>query len=83
MATSAVVAWLLETVGVDTMTVCYWSALANGMTVTPVLFLLVLLSSHRATVGGLKSDLFVRALSWLAVFVTGVMLTAHTLLQFF
>lgn len=53
------------------------------MTVTPVLFLLVLLSSHRAAVGELKSHLFVRALSWLAVIVTGVMLTAHTLLQFF
>ncbi|WP_201699646.1 NRAMP family divalent metal transporter [Paraburkholderia hiiakae] len=83
MATSAVAAWLLGTLGVDTMTVCYWSALANGMTVTPVLFLLVLLSSHRAAVGELKSHLFVRALSWLAVIVTGVVLTAHTLLQFF
>lgn len=83
MATSAVVAWLLGTVGVDTMRVCYWSALANGMTVTPVLFLLVLLSSHRAAVGELKSHWFVRGLSWLAVIVTGVVVTAHTLLQFF
>jgi Mn2+/Fe2+ NRAMP family transporter len=69
--------------GADTLKVCYWSALGNGMTVTPVLFLLVLLSGHREAVGAMKSHAFVRALSWLAVAATGASVAAHELLQFF
>ena len=82
MALSAAIALLLGAWGVDAVKACYWSALTNGMTVTPVLILLVLLSGHPEAVSTMKSHGFVRALSWLAVIATGAALTAHTVLPF-
>ncbi|MFX1676412.1 divalent metal cation transporter [Paraburkholderia sp. A2WS-5] len=82
MAMSAATALLFGALGVDAVKACYWSALTNGMTVTPVLILLVLLSRHPEAVGTLKFHWFVRALSWLAVVAAGAALTAHTILPF-
>lgn len=83
MTGGALIAILLHACRVDAVRVCYWSALANGMTVTPVLFLLVLLSRHREAVGALKTHVVVQLLSWFAVMATGAALTAHTLLEIF
>ncbi|WP_434665264.1 hypothetical protein P5W99_27200 [Paraburkholderia sp. A3BS-1L] len=82
MAMSAATALLFGALGVDAVKACYWSALTNGMTVTPVLILLVLLSRHPEAVGTLKFHWFVRALSCLAVVAAGAALTAHTILPF-
>ncbi|MEK6295054.1 MAG: divalent metal cation transporter, partial [Paraburkholderia tropica] len=83
MTGGALIAILFHACRVDAVRACYWSALANGMTVTPVLFLLVLLSRHREAVGALKTHVVVQLLSWFAVMATGAALTAHTLLEIF
>jgi Mn2+/Fe2+ NRAMP family transporter len=61
----------------------YWSAILNGMTVTPVLVLLVLLSSSRKAVGDLAAHWVLRVLSWLATVATAAALIAHSVLEFF
>jgi len=60
----------------------YWSALVNGMTVTPVLVLLVLLSSRREAVGDLAAHWSLRVLSWVATGATAALLVAHVILEF-
>jgi Mn2+/Fe2+ NRAMP family transporter len=60
----------------------YWSALINGMTLAPVLVLLVLLGATRAAVGDLHAHWMTRALCWLAAIVTGGALAVHVLLEF-
>lgn len=82
MVVGAMLAWLLLAFKVDPLTACYWTALTNGMTVTPVLILLVLLSSHRDAVGSMKAHWFPRALCWIATLATGAALAAHALLEF-
>jgi Mn2+/Fe2+ NRAMP family transporter len=67
---------------VEPVRALYWSALVNGMTVTPVLVLLVLLSSKREAVGNLKAHWVLRALSWVATIATAVALLAHLWLEF-
>jgi NRAMP (natural resistance-associated macrophage protein)-like metal ion transporter len=59
----------------------YWSALLNGMTVAPVLILLLLLSTKRAAIGDLSMHWSLRALCWLATLVTSGALTAHFVLE--
>lgn len=61
--------------------VLYWGALLNGMTVSPVLILLLLLSTKRAAIGDLSVHWSLRALSWLATLVTSGALTAHFVLE--
>jgi Mn2+/Fe2+ NRAMP family transporter len=77
-----IVAMGLDAFAVDPIMALYWSAVVNGMTVTPVLVLLVLLGTRHAAVGDLAAHWSLRALSWLATFVTGAALTAHFVLEF-
>jgi Mn2+/Fe2+ NRAMP family transporter len=67
---------------VEPVTTLYWSAVVNGMTVTPVLVLLVLLSSRHEAVGDLAAHWSLRALSWLAAIATAAVLVAHFVLEF-
>ncbi|SAK90269.1 natural resistance-associated macrophage protein [Caballeronia hypogeia] len=76
-------AMLLAALQIDAARALYWSALVNGMTVTPVLVLLVLLSSKREAVGDLAAHWTLRALSWLATIATAAALSAHFVLEFF
>ncbi|MCP3718314.1 NRAMP family divalent metal transporter [Paraburkholderia sp. CNPSo 3281] len=82
MVVSAAIALLFHVSGVDPVKACYWSALANGMTVAPVLILLLLLSRRREAVGEMKARAITRALCWLATLATGAALAVHTVLQF-
>jgi Mn2+/Fe2+ NRAMP family transporter len=81
MLIATVIAVLFDAFGVDPLKACYWSALTNGMTVTPVLILLVLLSAHRKAVGDMKVHWLTRALCWLATLATGAALIAHSVLE--
>ncbi|MEX3788011.1 NRAMP family divalent metal transporter [Paraburkholderia sp. BR14374] len=66
---------------VDPVKALYWSAVVNGMTITPVLVLLVLLSAKREAVGELVAHWSLRALCWLATLTTGVVVVAHFVLD--
>jgi Mn2+/Fe2+ NRAMP family transporter len=66
---------------VDPVKALYWSAIVNGMTITPVLVLLVLLSAKREAVGEIVSHWSLRALCWLATLATGVVVAAHFVLE--
>ncbi|SAK61928.1 natural resistance-associated macrophage protein [Caballeronia ptereochthonis] len=72
----------LITFHVEPVRALYWSAVLNGMTVTPVLVLLVLLSSSHEAVGDLAAHWALRALSWLATIATAAALIAHSVLEF-
>ncbi|SAK60112.1 natural resistance-associated macrophage protein [Caballeronia temeraria] len=67
---------------VEPVRALYWSAVINGMTVTPVLLLLVLLSSKREAVGDLSAHWALRALAWLATIATAAAIGAHFVLEF-
>ncbi|HEY4296462.1 MAG TPA: divalent metal cation transporter [Paraburkholderia sp.] len=66
---------------VDLVKALYWSAIVNGMTITPVLVLLVLLSAKREAVGDMVAHWSLRALCWLATLVTGAVVAAHFVLE--
>ena len=66
---------------VDPVTALYWSAVVNGMTMTPVLVLLVLLSAKREAVGEMVAHWSLRALCWIATLITGVVVVAHFVLE--
>jgi NRAMP (natural resistance-associated macrophage protein)-like metal ion transporter len=56
----------LAALHVDPLRLLYWSALVNGTTATPVMVLLVLLSTRHSSVGDLSAHWTLRALAWLA-----------------
>ncbi|MGF6852300.1 NRAMP family divalent metal transporter [Paraburkholderia sp. CI3] len=66
---------------VDPVKALYWSAIVNGMTITPVLVLLVLLSAKREAVGEIVAHWSLRALCWLATLITGMVVVAHFVLE--
>lgn len=66
---------------VDLVRALYWSAIVNGMTMTPVLVLLVLLSAKSEVVGSMAAHWSLRALCWLAALVTGAVVVAHFVLE--
>ncbi|CAD6508300.1 NRAMP family divalent metal transporter [Paraburkholderia sabiae] len=82
-AIGAAVAITLAMIGIDPVIALYWSALVNGMTITPVLVLLVLLSSKREAVGDLVAHWSLRVLCWLTTIAAGAALIAHSVLEFF
>jgi Mn2+/Fe2+ NRAMP family transporter len=82
MAVGMAAAVTLAAYRVEPVTALYWSAIVNGMTVTPVLVLLVLLSSRREAVGDLAAHWSLRALSWFATIATAAVLVAHVVLEF-
>ncbi len=79
-ALGTALAMLLSAFGVDPVMALYWSAIVNGMTITPVLILLILLSAKREAIGDLAAHVSLRALCWVATLATGVALVAHYVL---
>ncbi|WP_336602844.1 hypothetical protein [Paraburkholderia bengalensis] len=79
-ALGTALAMLLSALGVDPVMALYWSAIVNGMTITPVLILLILLSAKREAIGDLAAHVSLRALCWVATLATGVALVAHYVL---
>jgi Mn2+/Fe2+ NRAMP family transporter len=63
--------------------VLYWAAVLNGSTATPVMVLLVLLSTKRSAVGDLSAHWTLRALCWLATLCTGAALVAQFACEWF
>jgi Mn2+/Fe2+ NRAMP family transporter len=51
---------------VEPLRLLYWSAVLNGSTATPVMFMLVLLSTKHSAVGDLSAHWVLRGLCWLA-----------------
>ncbi|ACC74338.1 natural resistance-associated macrophage protein [Paraburkholderia phymatum STM815] len=51
---------------VEPLRLLYWGAVVNGSTATPVMFMLVLLSTKRSAVGDLSAHWVLRCLCWLA-----------------
>lgn len=80
-ALGAAVGVVLGASHVDPIRALYWSAIVNGMTMTPVLVLLVLLSAKREAVGTMVAHWSLRALCWLATHVTGGIVVAHFVLE--
>jgi len=78
----AAAAMVLAVLRVEPVHALYWSAVANGMTVTPVLALLVLLGAKREVVGDFVAHWTVRVLSWFATLATGAAIVAHFVLEF-
>lgn len=68
---------LLALLRLDPIRVLYWSALVNGTTATPVMVLLVLLSTRHSSVGDLSAHWSLRALSWLATAGMGAAVVAR------
>ncbi|MCC8391478.1 divalent metal cation transporter [Paraburkholderia sp. MMS20-SJTR3] len=66
---------------IDPLKAMYWSAVVNGMSITPVLVLLVLLGAKREAVGEMAAHWSLRALCWLATLLTGVVVAAHFVLE--
>ncbi|MFM0323188.1 NRAMP family divalent metal transporter [Caballeronia glebae] len=81
MALGIIAALVFTAYHVEPVRALYWSAVVNGMTVTPVLVLLVLLSSKREAVGDLAAHWALRALSWLATIATAAAVIAHFVLE--
>jgi Mn2+/Fe2+ NRAMP family transporter len=67
---------------VEPVTTLYWSAVFNGMTVTPVLVTLVLLSTKREAVGDLAAHWSLRSLSWLATVATAAVVIGRFISEF-
>jgi Mn2+/Fe2+ NRAMP family transporter len=57
--------------------VLYWAAVLNGSTATPVMVLLVLLSTKRSAVGDLSAHWTLRGLCWLATLCMAVAFCAR------
>ncbi|HEY2000377.1 NRAMP family divalent metal transporter [Paraburkholderia sp.] len=62
---------------IEPVRVLYWGAVINGSTATPVMVLLVLLSTKHAAVGDLSAHWTLRALCWLATSCMGAALLAE------
>jgi Mn2+/Fe2+ NRAMP family transporter len=68
---------VLAAMQLDPIRVLYWSAVVNGTTATPVMVLLVLLSTRHSAVGDLSAHWTLRALSWLATVGMGAAVVAR------
>ncbi|CAB3803162.1 Nramp family divalent metal transporter [Paraburkholderia fynbosensis] len=68
---------VLAAMQLDPIRVLYWSAVVNGTTATPVMVLLVLLSTRHSCVGDLSAHWTLRALSWLATAAMGAAVVAR------
>ncbi|RFU49787.1 divalent metal cation transporter [Paraburkholderia sp. DHOC27] len=77
MAIGVATGVLLCALRFEPMRVLYWAAVLNGSTATPVMVLLVLLSTRRSAVGDLSAHWTLRALCWLATLVMGAALVAR------
>ncbi|WP_233849575.1 NRAMP family divalent metal transporter [Paraburkholderia sp. HD33-4] len=66
---------------VEPLHVLYWGAVVNGSTATPVMFMLVLLSTKRSAVGDLSAHWVLRGLCWLATACAGAALASLFVLE--
>lgn len=67
----------LATMRIDPLRLLYWSAIVNGTTATPVMVLLVLLSTRHSCVGDLSAHWTLRMLIWLATAGMGAAVAAR------
>ncbi|MFL9963393.1 Nramp family divalent metal transporter [Paraburkholderia sediminicola] len=68
---------VLAALRLDPIRLLYWSAVVNGTTATPVMVLLVLLSTRHSSVGDLSAHWALRALSWFATVGMGAAVVAR------
>jgi Mn2+/Fe2+ NRAMP family transporter len=73
----------LSLLRIEPIRVLYWAAVLNGSTATPVMVLLVLLSTRRSAVGDLSAHWTLRALCWLATLCMGAALVARFACEWF
>jgi Mn2+/Fe2+ NRAMP family transporter len=66
MALGVAIGVSLSLMRFEPVSVLYWAAVLNGSTATPVMVLLVLLSTKRSAVGDLSAHWTLRGLCWLA-----------------
>ena len=65
---------ILNYVGLDAVTMLFWSAVVNGVLAAPLIVLVVLLPSDRAVMGQRVNPPLLRWLGW----ATAVVMTAAT-----
>jgi Mn2+/Fe2+ NRAMP family transporter len=77
MALGVAIGVSLSLMRIEPVRVLYWAAVLNGSTATPVMVLLVLLSTKRSAVGDLSAHWTLRGLCWLATLCMGAALVAR------
>ena len=77
MALGVSIGVALTLVHVEPIRALYWSAVLNGSTATPVMVMLVLLSTRHSAVGDLSAHWTLRALCWLATIFASAALAAR------
>jgi NRAMP (natural resistance-associated macrophage protein)-like metal ion transporter len=74
VAVAMLVGLILNYVGLDAVTMLFWSAVVNGVLAAPLIVLVVLLTSDHAVMGGRVNPPLLRWLGW----ATAVVMTAAT-----
>lgn len=74
VAVAMMIGLLLNYVGLDAVTMLFWSAVINGVLAAPLIVLVVLLTSNRAVMGNRVNPPLLRWLGW----ATAVIMTAAT-----
>src|SRR6476660_3478655 len=74
LAVAILVGLVLNYVGLDAVTMLFWSAVVNGVLAAPLIVLVVLLTSDRAVMGARVNSPLLRWLGW----ATAVVMTAAT-----
>jgi len=74
VAVAMLVGLILNYVGLDAVTMLFWSAVVNGVLAAPLIVLVVLLTSDRAVMGARVNSPLLRWLGW----ATAVVMTAAT-----
>ena len=74
VAVAMLVGLILNYVGLDAVTMLFWSAVVNGVLAAPLIVLVVLLTSNRAVMGKRVNPPLLRWLGW----TTAVVMTAAT-----
>lgn len=77
MALGIAIGFSLALLQFEPVRVLYWAAVLNGSTATPVMVLLVLLSTRHSAVGDLSAHWMLRALCWLATLAMSAALVAR------
>ncbi|MGA3251015.1 MAG: divalent metal cation transporter [Paraburkholderia sp.] len=77
MALGVAIGVALSLMRFEPVRVLYWAAVLNGSTATPVMALLVLLSTKRSAVGSLSAHWTLRGLCWLATLCMGAAFCAR------
>jgi Mn2+/Fe2+ NRAMP family transporter len=83
MALAIAIGMALSLMRFEPVQVLYWAAVLNGSTATPVMVLLVLLSTKRSAVGDLSAHWTLRGLCWLATLCMGAAFCARFACEWF